>query len=89
MAKLATLTGHTMRVIYLALSPDGQSIVTGAGDETLRFWHVFPSSTNAPVTSKYTSSSYNHLYEQNSAVDGFVRCGNISSTLVPNGNSIR
>ena len=30
-------------VLYLAMSPDGQSIVTGAGDETLRFWNVFPS----------------------------------------------
>lgn len=42
MQKLATLTGHTMRVLYLAVSPDGQTIVTGAGDETLRFWNVFP-----------------------------------------------
>jgi cell division cycle 20-like protein 1, cofactor of APC complex len=30
------------RVLYLAMSPDGQTIVTGAGDETLRFWNVFP-----------------------------------------------
>lgn len=29
-------------VLYLAMSPDGQTIVTGAGDETLRFWSVFP-----------------------------------------------
>eukprot|EP00891_Asterochloris_glomerata_P008369 jgi/Astpho2/8369/fgenesh1_pm.00122_%23_25_t len=42
MTKLATLTGHTFRVLYLAVSPDGQTIVTGAGDETLRFWNVFP-----------------------------------------------
>ena len=42
MHKLATLTGHTMRVLFLAVSPDGQTIVTGAGDETLRFWNVFP-----------------------------------------------
>ena len=42
MSKLATLTGHTFRVLYLATSPDGQHIVTGAGDETLRFWSVFP-----------------------------------------------
>jgi cell division cycle 20-like protein 1 (cofactor of APC complex) len=26
----------------MAISPDGQTIVTGAGDETLRFWNVFP-----------------------------------------------
>lgn len=32
MTKLATLTGHTCRVLYLACSPDGQTIVTGAGD---------------------------------------------------------
>ena len=44
MSKVATLTGHTYRVLYLAMSPDGETIVTGAGDETLRFWKAFPSS---------------------------------------------
>lgn len=29
MTPLATLTGHTLRVLYLAMSPDGTSIVTG------------------------------------------------------------
>ncbi len=42
MKKLATLTGHTYRVLYLGISPDGENIVTGAGDESLRFWNVFP-----------------------------------------------
>jgi cell division cycle 20-like protein 1 (cofactor of APC complex) len=42
MQKVATLTGHLLRVLYLAASPDGSVIVTGAGDETLRFWSVFP-----------------------------------------------
>ena len=43
-----TYTTHTLHihihysVLYLAMSPDGQSIVTGAGDETLRFWNIFP-----------------------------------------------
>ena len=46
MEKIATLTGHTYRVLYLAMSPDGSSIVTGAGDETLRFWNIFPSAKN-------------------------------------------
>lgn len=40
MQQVATLTGHTMRVLYLAMSPDGETIVTGAGDETLRFWDL-------------------------------------------------
>jgi len=54
MQKIATLTGHTYRVLYLSMSPDGQSIVTGAGDETLRFWNVFPS-----VKGKSDSFPYN------------------------------
>ncbi|KZV72692.1 WD40 repeat-like protein [Peniophora sp. CONT] len=39
---VASLAGHTSRVLYLAMSPDGETIVTGAGDETLRFWNAFP-----------------------------------------------
>jgi cell division cycle 20-like protein 1, cofactor of APC complex len=41
MTQVVSLTGHTYRVLYLAMSPDGQVIVTGAGDETLRFWNCF------------------------------------------------
>ena len=37
----ATLKGHKQRVIYMALGPDSKKIVTGAGDETIRFWDVF------------------------------------------------
>ena len=44
MELLHKLTGHTSRVLQLAASPDGQSIVTGSGDETLRFWKIFPDS---------------------------------------------
>ncbi|PWY97075.1 cell cycle regulatory protein [Testicularia cyperi] len=40
MQQIATLTGHTMRVLYLSMSPGGDTIVTGAGDETLRFWDL-------------------------------------------------
>ena len=47
MKRMATLTGHSYRVLYLAASPDGQTLVTGAGDETLRFWNVFPPKKDA------------------------------------------
>ncbi|XP_077239614.1 B-type cell cycle switch protein ccs52A-like [Tasmannia lanceolata] len=57
MSKLATLTGHTYRVLYLAISPDGQTIVTGAGDETLRFWNVFPSPKSQNTDSDIGASS--------------------------------
>ena len=31
------------------MSPDGESVVTGAGDETLRFWHVFCKARSSKV----------------------------------------
>lgn len=46
LSKVVTLMGHSCRVLYLAMSPSGETIVTGAGDETLRFWNVFPSAKN-------------------------------------------
>eukprot|EP00058_Branchiostoma_floridae_P013135 XP_002598623.1 hypothetical protein BRAFLDRAFT_118356 [Branchiostoma floridae] len=41
LVQVAKLMGHSYRVLYLAMSPDGKAIVTGAGDETLRLWNVF------------------------------------------------
>ena len=41
MAKIKELEGHTARVLHMASSPDGCSVVTAAADETLRFWDVF------------------------------------------------
>lgn len=34
----------------MALSPDGSHVVTGAGDETLRFWEVFPGNKSFGVS---------------------------------------
>lgn len=57
--QVAKLTGHSYRVLYLALSPDGEAIVTGAGDETLRFWNVFSKTPshkeNKSVLNLYTA----------------------------------
>eukprot|EP00755_Sulcionema_specki_P003716 Sspe_Gene.3829::Locus_1276_Transcript_1_1_Confidence_1.000_Length_1667::g.3829::m.3829/K03363/CDC20; cell division cycle 20, cofactor of APC complex len=41
MKRMASLTGHASRVLHLALSPDGQTVVSAAGDETIRFWKCF------------------------------------------------
>jgi cell division cycle 20-like protein 1 (cofactor of APC complex) len=48
MSQVATLMGHTKRVLYLAMSPDGESFVSGAGDETLRFWDIGNSPRTLP-----------------------------------------
>ena len=45
LAKISVIDGqysHSDRVLYLSDSPDGESIVTGSSDETLKFWKVFP-----------------------------------------------
>jgi len=59
LTQVAKLTGHSFRVLYLATSPDGEAIVTGAGDETLRFWNVFSKST-----ARKESTSVLNLYTQ-------------------------
>jgi cell division cycle protein 20 (cofactor of APC complex) len=41
MAKVKELEGHASRVLHLAVSPDGGTVVSAAADETLRFWEVF------------------------------------------------
>jgi len=41
---------HTCTHLHTqAMSPDGQTVVTGAGDETLRFWNVFYKSKSHKV----------------------------------------
>ena len=56
MDKITSLSGHSLRVLYLAMSPDGKTIVTGAGDETLRFWNVFPKKENNSDIHRTTQS---------------------------------
>ena len=50
MTKVKELKGHTARVLHMAMSPDGSTIVSAAADETLRFWDVFPASDDAKET---------------------------------------
>ncbi|QLQ79789.1 hypothetical protein HG537_0C04380 [Torulaspora globosa] len=41
MDPVAILKGHSFRVLHLTLSADGTTVVSGAGDETLRYWKIF------------------------------------------------
>lgn len=41
LVQVAKLTGHSYRVLYMAMAPNGEAIVTGAGEGTLKFWNVF------------------------------------------------
>ena len=44
--KIVKLNGHSNRVLHLAVEPDGENIATASGDETLKFWTVFPQLSN-------------------------------------------
>ncbi|KAK7396796.1 hypothetical protein VNO78_17955 [Psophocarpus tetragonolobus] len=55
MLKMAELKGHTSRVLFMAQSPNGCTVASAAGDETLRFWNVFGTpQTSKPVPKAYT-----------------------------------
>ncbi|MCL7043902.1 hypothetical protein MKW94_024687 [Papaver nudicaule] len=63
MVKIADLTGHTSRVLFMAQSPDRCTVASAAGDETLRFWTVFgtpeldksPAKTNMEPFARWNS----------------------------------
>ncbi|GFP94293.1 cell division cycle 20.1 cofactor of apc complex [Phtheirospermum japonicum] len=62
MVKMAELTGHTSRVLYMAQSPDGCTVASAAGDETLRFWNVFGTPELAKPAPKTTvTEPFAHL----------------------------
>ena len=56
----AVLTGHTSRVLFLALSPDGSTVATASGgDHSLRFWrNCFPPKT---TTALFTNKKHQRL----------------------------
>ena len=50
------LTAHSQRVLHMAISPDGTTVATAAGDERLCFWKVFDAAS-APAKKEVTKSS--------------------------------
>eukprot|EP00792_Barthelona_sp_PAP020_P006118 TRINITY_DN2912_c1_g1_i1.p1 TRINITY_DN2912_c1_g1~~TRINITY_DN2912_c1_g1_i1.p1 ORF type:complete len:414 (-),score=86.05 TRINITY_DN2912_c1_g1_i1:44-1285(-) len=57
MTKVAELTGHTERVLHLALAPNGETLCS-AGDQTLRFWKCFEKQAQQGKESQSSSILY-------------------------------
>nr|CAD7196005.1 unnamed protein product [Timema douglasi] len=61
LTKVAELTGHTARVLHLAMSPDGSTILSAGADETLRLWKCFlpdPTKKKEPTEVKVENSIF-------------------------------
>lgn len=62
MDPIAILKGHSFRVLHLALSADGTTVVSGAGDETLRYWKLFDKPKHKiPASSSTIFNSFNRI----------------------------
>ncbi|XP_027350661.1 cell division cycle 20.2, cofactor of APC complex-like [Abrus precatorius] len=61
MVKMAELKGHTSRVLFMAQSPDGCTVASAAGDETLRFWNVFGTPEATKPAPKYKIEPFAHV----------------------------
>lgn len=57
MTKIKELNGHTARVLHLAASPNGTTVVSAAADETLRFWNVFSGQSKSKLSSSSSAAS--------------------------------
>jgi len=56
MTKIAELKRHTSRVLHLAMSPDGKTVASAAGDESLCFWKVFDTQQSSDKGRSMSSS---------------------------------
>jgi hypothetical protein len=53
LTQLASLGAHSARVLYMAMSPDGESVATGGGDEILCYWNVFSTPHSQKVSAQF------------------------------------
>jgi cell division cycle protein 20 (cofactor of APC complex) len=64
MTRVAELTGHSQRVLHMALSADGSTVCSAAADETLRFWKIW----DHPALKKKSSSSSSSSSSRNKSI---------------------
>jgi len=66
MTKVVDLKGHTQRVLLLMKSPDGSTIASAAGDETIRMWKIWPHKDKKVESRKKTKEPVSLFSQQRS-----------------------
>ncbi|MEU0484160.1 hypothetical protein ABZ260_33885, partial [Streptosporangium sp. NPDC006013] len=72
---VATLTGHTGWVESVAFSPDGETLATGSGDNTVRLWDVAGHNTIATLTG-HTDEVYEVAFSPDGTTLATASCDN-------------
>lgn len=65
MVKQCELTGHTARVLQMAMSPDGSTVMSAAADETLRLWNCFAPDVHQTKKEKTTTRTQTSAFRLN------------------------
>uniref|UniRef100_U5EZT8 Putative anaphase promoting complex cdc20 cdh1 and ama1 subunit n=1 Tax=Corethrella appendiculata TaxID=1370023 RepID=U5EZT8_9DIPT len=64
MTKQIDLTGHTARVLQMAMSPDGSTVMSAGADETLRLWNCFAPDPTQSKKEKSATRSKPSVFKQ-------------------------
>ncbi|OUM68237.1 hypothetical protein PIROE2DRAFT_39335, partial [Piromyces sp. E2] len=57
MDRISNIKAHDSRILYSALSPDGQTVATVASDENLKFWSIFKQQSKRAYNTAFTPES--------------------------------